>query len=53
MAKKDSKVYMPAGVGGLVRYPEEEKEALKIKPQYVVFVSVAIAVFEIALHFLL
>lgn len=52
MTKKDSKVYMPSGIGGLVRYPEEEKEVLKLKPQYVVFLSVAIAVFEIVLHFL-
>ncbi len=52
MVKKDSKVYMPSGVGGLIRYPEEEKDVLKIKPTHVIFISVAIAVFEFALHFL-
>ena len=52
MASKKDKIYMPSGVGGLIRYPEEEKEVIKLKPKYVVWIVVSIAVFEIALKFL-
>lgn len=51
MAKKD-KFYMPMGTGGLLRYSEEEKELLKIKPMHVVYIVIAIVMFEIALKFL-
>lgn len=51
VAKKD-KVFMPMGSGGLLRYSEEEKELFKIKPKHVVFIVIAIAIFEIALKFL-
>ena len=51
MAKKD-KVYVPSGMGGLIRYPEEEKEVIKLKPKHVVWIVVGIAVIEIALKFL-
>jgi preprotein translocase subunit Sec61beta len=51
MARKD-KIYIPAGVGGLVRYPEEEKEALKLKPMQLVFFVAAIVIFELILKFL-
>jgi preprotein translocase subunit Sec61beta len=46
MAKKD-KVYMPMGTGGLMRYSEEEKELIKIKPKQIVVLVVAVTVFEI------
>lgn len=51
MAKQD-KVYMPSGIGGLIRYPEEEKEVIKLKPKHVVIGVIAIAVFEIVLKIL-
>lgn len=50
MAKKD-KVYMPSGIGGLVRYPEEEKEVIKLKPKHIVWIVLGIAFFEILLKF--
>ena len=52
MAKNKDKVYMPSGVGGLVRYSEEEKEVIKLKPKHVVWIVVGLAAFEIALKFL-
>lgn len=48
MAKKD-KIYMPMGTGGLLRYSEEEKELLKIKPMHVIYIVVGIVVLEILL----
>ena len=48
---KDKKVYMPSGMGGLVRFPEEEKEVVKLKPKHVVWIVLGIAAFEIALKF--
>jgi preprotein translocase subunit Sec61beta len=51
MARKD-KIYIPSGVGGLVRYPEEEKEVLKIKPQHLVLLVSLIVIFELLLKFL-
>jgi preprotein translocase subunit Sec61beta len=52
MAKKSERVYMPMGTGGLLRYPEEEKELIKIKPKHVVVIVAAIVIFEILLKFL-
>jgi len=48
MAKKD-KVYLPAGTGGLIRYGEEQKELIKIKPKHVVYIAICIIILEIAL----
>lgn len=49
MAKKD-KIYMPMGTGGLLRYSEEEKELIKIKPMHVVIFVSAITIIEILLQ---
>ena len=48
MAKKD-KIYMPMGTGGLLRYSEEEKELLKIKPMHVVYIVIGIVLIEVIL----
>jgi len=52
MAKRD-KIYMPMGTGGLIRYSEEEKQLLKIKPKHVVWIVIGIVVLEIALKIFL
>jgi preprotein translocase subunit Sec61beta len=52
MAKKD-KVYMPMGTGGLLRYGEEERELIKIKPMQVIIAVVAIVILEILLKIFL
>lgn len=40
------------GAGGLLRYPEEEKEVIKIKPEHVIYVVIGIIVLEIILRIL-
>ena len=52
MSQKD-KIQMPQSTAGLVRYFEESKEAIKIKPQHVVAVCTLIIVIEIAFRFML
>jgi len=51
MPKKD-KVYIPSGIGGLIRYPEEEDAKIKLKPEHVIIISVLIIAVEIFLYFL-
>ena len=51
MAKKD-KVYMPMGIGGLIRYGEEEESKIKLKPEHLIYIAVAIAAIEIILRIL-
>lgn len=50
MVKKD-RVYMPSGSGGLLRFGEEGEEKFKLKPEHVIYVVVALVVFEIVLKF--
>jgi len=52
MAKKD-RIYMPMGIGGLIRYGEEEESKIKLKPEHLVYLAVSIAVLEIVLKILL
>lgn len=51
MAKKD-KIFLPMSVGGLIRYPEEEKEVIKLKPKQVVYLIIGIIIFELILKFI-
>jgi preprotein translocase subunit Sec61beta len=53
MAKKSDRVYMPMGTGGLLRYGEEEKELIKIKPKQVIAAVAVIVVIEILLKIFL
>jgi len=50
MAKKD-KFRMPTGMAGLVRYGEDTKEQLKIKPKHVIAFCVVVVVLEVLLKF--
>ncbi len=50
MAKKD-KFRMPTGMAGLVRYGEDAKEQLKIKPKHVIAFCVVVVVLELLLKF--
>ncbi|MBI2545055.1 MAG: preprotein translocase subunit Sec61beta [Candidatus Aenigmarchaeota archaeon] len=52
MSSKKDKMYMPSGIGGLIRYNEEEKEVLKLKPKHVVFIVLGLATVEILLKIL-
>ena len=51
IATKD-KVYMPAGIGGLMRYQEEGEQLIKVKPKQVVWIVVGIVAIELLLKFL-
>ncbi|MEM5812245.1 MAG: preprotein translocase subunit Sec61beta [Candidatus Aenigmatarchaeota archaeon] len=51
MAKKD-KIIMPQSTAGLVRYFEESKEAIKLRPEHIVVVCVLIIALEIAFRFI-
>jgi len=44
---------MPMGTGGLLRYPEEEKEVIKLKPKHVIWIIAGIVVLEIFLKLFL
>lgn len=48
MSKKN-KIYMPMGIGGLIKYGEEEESKIKLKPEHLVYIAIALAVFEIIL----
>lgn len=49
MAK--DRVYMPQSTAGLIRYFDEGKETIKVKPEHVVVVSVILIALELALKF--
>jgi preprotein translocase subunit Sec61beta len=51
MSKKD-KIYMPSGAGGLVRYGEEGKVLIKLKPEHVAYIVAALVAAELVLKFL-
>jgi preprotein translocase subunit Sec61beta len=48
---KKSKVQMPQSTAGLVRYFEESKEAIKLKPQHIVAVCIVLIALELMLKF--
>lgn len=52
MAKKD-RMYMPMGTGGLLRYSEEGKELIKIKPKQLIVIVVAVVALELFLKLFL
>lgn len=45
------RVYMPQSTAGLIRYFDEGKETVKIRPEHVVVVSVVFIALELALKF--
>jgi len=50
MAKND-KTRMPMGMAGLVRYGEEGKNQIKVKPKYVIAICVAVVILELIIGF--
>ena len=52
MARRKDRIYMPMGVGGLLRYPEEGEEAFKIEPKHVLLFSLLLVLIEIILRLL-
>lgn len=50
MAKKDQ-YRMPTGMAGIVKYGDEPKEAIKIKPEYVIYFTIGLIILELFLRF--
>jgi preprotein translocase subunit Sec61beta len=48
----DDRISMPSGMGGLVRYFDEYKSSIRIKPSYIVLLVALVIVFEFALRFI-
>jgi preprotein translocase subunit Sec61beta len=48
MAKSD-KVRMPTGMAGLMRYGEEAKDQIKVKPKHVITACIAVVIIEFIL----
>jgi len=53
MVRRKNRVYLPMGTGGLIRYPEEGEELVKLKPKHVIGLVVGIVLLEIVLKFLI
>jgi len=47
----DQRISMPSGYGGLVRYYDEYKSKLQIKPQHVIVFIVLVILFEVFMKF--
>ena len=47
---KQKKVYMPLSYGGLIRYPEEGKEKIRLKPKDLIWITILIIAFELFLR---
>ena len=49
MAEKRKKMRAPTTMAGLVRYEEEEESLIKLKPQHVIIIIVALIILEVFL----
>ncbi|MBU0899005.1 MAG: preprotein translocase subunit Sec61beta [Nanoarchaeota archaeon] len=52
MSQKN-KMQMPQSSAGLMRYFDQSKESIKIKPEYVVIFSVVIIALEVIFRFMM
>ena len=48
MAKE--KIQAPSGMAGLVRYYDEEKSAIQLKPEHVIGICVGLILLEVILY---
>lgn len=48
---RDNRISMPGAYGGLVRYYDEYRSKLQVKPAHVIVAIVLVVLFEIALNF--
>ena len=51
MSRKEKR-YLPLGIGGLIRYEEEEESKIKLKPGQLVYILIGIGISLIVLRFL-
>lgn len=50
MGMAQDKVIMPATQGGLVRYFEDSKSFIELKPEHALFLVVLVIILELLLH---
>jgi len=50
MARREKRIYMPMGTGGLIRYAEEEEKLIRIKPKHLIYLVIGIVILEILLR---
>jgi len=50
MGKKD-KIRMPSGMAGILRYDQDSKDGIKVKPEHVIAFSIGIIILEFILRF--
>ncbi len=48
---QDNKVQMPSSMGGLVRYFDEYKSRISLKPGHILILVAIVVIIEIVLHF--
>ncbi len=46
----DNKVSMPSGMGGLIRYFDEYKSKIQLKPGHIIVIVIIVILIEILLH---
>ncbi|MFH7880708.1 MAG: preprotein translocase subunit Sec61beta [Candidatus Aenigmatarchaeota archaeon] len=51
MARQKDKIYLPAGVGGLIRYGEKEESKFRISPKTLLYFSIGIGIILIIIRF--
>jgi preprotein translocase subunit Sec61beta len=47
---RDDRISMPSGIGGIVRYFDEEKSKIRFKPEVIVIASIVLIILMIVLH---
>ncbi|NIO22732.1 MAG: preprotein translocase subunit Sec61beta [Candidatus Aenigmarchaeota archaeon] len=50
---KKSRGMMPQSTAGLIRYFEESDEQIKLKPEHIIGIAIAIIILELLLKFML
>jgi preprotein translocase subunit Sec61beta len=50
MPPQDQKVMLPSSQGGLVRYFDEYKSKIQIKPAHVIILSIAVIIIILLMH---
>lgn len=48
----DQRIQMPAGFGGLMRFSEEYKSKIMLKPAHIIIFIIAVIAFRILLEFI-
>ena len=47
---RDTKMQMPSGMGGLVRYFDEYKSKIEFKPGHIIVLAIVVMLIILALH---